>query len=147
MVLPVGQPQLWLGAGVALSPDSGDAEVTAVVIELTELLFHACSAAYCAPACAACSTWSCSEKAMPRSASGTSNPNRIGAASPNSTADVPPASRTRRARQRPQREIMVVGLRELFLALPAASDPSMCVVIAHSCITTPMQVAQDLIFV
>ena len=42
---------------------------------------------------------------------------------------------------------MVVGLRELFLALPAASDPSMCVVIAHSCITTPMQVAQDLIFV
>ena len=51
IVVPVGHPQLWLGAGAALIPVRFVAAVTALEIAL---LFHPCSSAYCAPAWAAC---------------------------------------------------------------------------------------------
>src|SRR5438067_12773771 len=72
--------------------------VVAFVIALWTLLDHVSglyglTAAYCAPASTAWLTRICCDMARPISMSGDSAPRKIGAASPNSTADMPLRSR------------------------------------------------------
>jgi len=73
--------------------------VVAFVIALWTLLdqlppLYGLTDAYCAPASVAWLTRICCEKARPRSTSGVSAARNTGAASPNSTADMPRRSRS-----------------------------------------------------
>src|SRR6266436_5697323 len=87
-----GQPQYSVGSVVQVSDCVVDAFTTSLMYA-EELLLHGFIEAYCAPDTAACCTLIFCEKARPRSMTGDKTARRTGAASPNSTADIPLPSR------------------------------------------------------